>query len=91
MVSVFIDTRESAEKEAKADIRRARRAGFFPDRAAETRREMAKFSLKIARGWRESGELEKAVRVAKIARGHLIIARAWDQEATRIQKKGKRK
>jgi len=83
-VSGIIDTRENALAEAKAEIRRARRAKYFPARAAETRREWAKNSLQVAKNWRDGGDMEKAVLVANVARGHLIIARAWDREAARI-------
>lgn len=84
MTAGFIDTRNNAEKEAKALIRRARRDKFFPILAADTRRRMAQQNLKVARMWREQGEIETAVRVACTARGHLIIARAYDREAARI-------
>lgn len=82
-----IDTRAEAEKEAKAEIRRARRAKFFPTKAADFRRDCARMVLKNARDWRDRGEMGKAVYVARVARGHLIIARAWDREAARLAAK----
>ena len=83
-MSMFIDTRASAEHEAKAEIRRSRRAKYFPTKAAETRRKFAAMNLAVARDWRTRGEMATAVRVAMTARGHLIIARAWDREAKRL-------
>lgn len=84
---MMIDTRENALAEAKAEIRRARRAKFFPTKTADFRRDCARMVLSNARDWRDRGEMEKAVCVARVARGHLIIARAWDREAKRIEGK----
>lgn len=86
MTKGFINTRDNAEKEAKAEIRRARRAKRFPDKAAEFRRYLAQNNLTVAREWREKGEMDKAVLAARVARGQLIIARAWDREAERLER-----
>lgn len=81
-----ISTRENAEKEAKAELRWARRRGTFPHNAAGFRRECARQTLKVAKEWRERGKLERAVMTAKVARGHLIIARILEREAKELEK-----
>jgi len=83
---MFIDNRENAEKEARAALRGYKRAGAIPAKAAQWRREAARMAIAVARKWRAKGEMELAVKVAMVARGHLIIARAWDRAAAKEAK-----
>lgn len=84
----FIDTRPNALAEFRKEKRRAHKGlvGTPADafRAhAEYRRAAAALILQSARKWRAEGNRQTALQCYKIARGHLIIARAWDRELTK--------
>lgn len=81
MTSQFIDTREAAIAEFKSDLRSAKRRGveIVPAAAAAFRRNAGKMVLESARMWKGRGENDKALHCLKVARGHFIIARAYDR------------
>lgn len=74
----ILDTRAKAEAEAAQEIARMRKTK--PKVQARWRRKAAKFVIEMCREFREDGDMELAVRHAKVARAHLIIARAWERE-----------
>lgn len=84
----FIDTRPNALAEFRKERRRALKGlAATPADAfrahAEYRRAAAALILGSARSWRAKGNRKTALQCYKIARGHLIIARAWDREVSK--------
>jgi len=84
MIIEIIASRVQAEQVAAEEIARKRRAS--PMAEARWRRKASKTVIAMCRRFRDTGSLEVAVRHAKVARCHLIIARAWEREAQRRAK-----